>query len=105
MGAAVDVTFHEVWPTDEAMGAASAGATRLEGRVGPLSTCRVDVGRSKGGNGRGRRFRVVVEVAAGAPLTATTAESEHARLRTAVENAFKSAGARLRRALADRAAA
>lgn len=103
MGAAVDVTFKHIWPTDEAVGMVRELAQGIEKTLGELGLCLATIERPSRGKGKGRKYKVEITIATGhdapdAGLTAT-AVSEHSRLRSALVSGFRTAHGRLRREL------
>jgi len=93
MGVQYQVTFNQLWPSDEVMELVQQGTEKLESDYGRVENCHVVVERTRNRKGKGRKFRVVVNVETGADdADDATATSEHSRLRTALTNAFHSVG-------------
>jgi ribosome-associated translation inhibitor RaiA len=99
MGAQIEVTFKKLWPSDEVMEMVQQGTETLQDHYGDIEHCHVVVERPKGRRGKGRRYRVSVNVKSTDldVREGATASSEHTRLQRALSNAFHTVGPRLDR--------
>lgn len=99
MGVPIEVTFTKLWPSDEVMEMVQQGTETLQDNYGDIENCRVVVERPKGRKGKGRRYRVSVNVKTTelGMSSKASASSEHSRLRKALTNAFHTIGPRLGR--------
>lgn len=99
MGVPIEVTFTKLWPSDEVMEMVQQGTETLQDHYGEIENCHVLVERPKGRKGKGRRYRVSVNVSSSelGVKAKATASSEHTRLQKALSNAFHTVGPRLDR--------
>ena len=97
MAAVVDVTFQEMWPSEEVLTQVNEQAGALQSAFGELGRCHVEIERPRGRKGRRYRVSVTVSSAPEVDSSAARAESEHSRLGKAVTQAFRNIGPRLRR--------
>jgi hypothetical protein len=97
MGVPFQVTFHEMWPTDEVMSSVGQRVEGLQSSRGDVDRCAVVIERPRHRKGKGRKFRVAVTVALGADASAglAAATSEHAKLAAALSRAFHAVESRV----------
>jgi hypothetical protein len=97
MGVPFEVTFQEMWPTDEVMAIVRQRVEGLRTTYGEIDRCRVVIDRPRRRKGKGRKFRVAIDVAVGgeAEFPSVTATTEHVRLITALSKAFHAIGPRV----------
>jgi hypothetical protein len=90
MGVPFQVTFHELWPTDEVMAIVGQRVQGLQSTRGDVDRCDVVIDRPRHRKGKGRKFRVAITLALGVDTAAARAEatSEHAKLEAALARAF-----------------
>jgi hypothetical protein len=90
-----DVTFQAVWPSDEVMAIVRERLDGLRTIYADVERCRVVIDRPRRRKGKGRKFRVAVDVKVADDWSAEGAKatSEHVRIETALIRAFQSVGA------------
>lgn len=96
MGVPFQVTFHEMWPTDEVMAVVGQRLEGIQSTRGDVGRCDVVIERPRHRRGKGRKFRVAVTVALGEEGSARLAEatSEHSKLAAALSRAFQTVESR-----------
>ena len=95
----VQVTFQSMWPSDEVMEIVQKKSEGLQSSHGRIERCRVTIDRPRRRKGKGRKYRVNVVISTQdgdfSTQCKTEAVSEHARLQTALSQAFHVLGTRL----------
>ena len=95
MSVPVQVTFQHLWPSDEVMEIVRQNAESLQAAYGAIHGCHVTIDRPRRGKGKGRKYRVSVDITTGDSNPSAKASSEHSRLKAALSRAFHTIGPRL----------
>jgi ribosome-associated translation inhibitor RaiA len=96
MGAAVEVTFQEMWPSDEIVELVQSFAEDFQETFEGLTRCHVELSGARRRRGKGKRHRATVTIELQGQEEPITAEGQAPRANEAVTAVLKSARHSLR---------